>query len=73
MIKNERIIQAIFSAINEVNHLMPDEKQLEKSVNTALSGTSSELDSLGLVNLIIAEAIGGIDETRQIKKEAKPE
>lgn len=51
--KNERIIQAIFSAINEINQELPKEQQLNKSVDTILFGKSGKLDSFGLVNLIV--------------------
>ena len=50
----EKIIQAIFDAIDEVNAFHPPEQELEKSVNTILFGESGRLDSLGLVNLIVA-------------------
>lgn len=53
MTKNERIIQAIFSAVDEVNQQLPKEQQLEKSIDTVLFGQSGRLDSLGLVNLIV--------------------
>ena len=54
MIKNEKIIQVIFSAIDEVNQQLPKEQQLEKSIDTVLFSSSGKLDSLGLVNLIVA-------------------
>jgi acyl carrier protein len=44
----------IFSAIDEVNERLSGEEQLEKSINTTLFGESGKLDSLGLVNLIVA-------------------
>ena len=54
MTKHERIIQAIFNAVDEVNALLPKQKQLEKSIDTGLFGQSGELDSLGLVTFIVA-------------------
>lgn len=54
MAKKEKVIQAILSAVDELNMQLPKEKQLEKSVNTVLFGSSSKLDSLGLVDLILA-------------------
>ena len=49
----DRIIQAIYNAIDEVNEELPRELQLAKSPSTVLFGESSPLDSLGLVNLIV--------------------
>jgi acyl carrier protein len=50
----ERVVKAIFSAIDEVNLQLPTEKRLEKSIKTALLEGSGKLDSLGIVNLIVA-------------------
>ena len=41
MTKNERVIQAIFSAVDEANQELPKEHQLEKYSNTVVEG---ELD-----------------------------
>ena len=54
MTKTEKLIQSVFSAIDEVNQSLPKEQQLAKSTNTILFGKGSNLDSLGLVNLIVA-------------------
>ncbi len=51
---NERIIQAIYDAFDEINLQQPKERQLIKSVETVLFDKSGKLDSLGLVNLIVA-------------------
>ena len=51
---SERIIQVIFGVVDELNEQMPQEKRLEKSVETALFGRSGNLDSLGLVTMIVA-------------------
>lgn len=51
---NEHVIQAIFGAINEVNEQLPKEKKIETSTDTPLFGRLGVLDSLGLVNLIVA-------------------
>ncbi len=53
MMEKKKIIQAIFSAIDEVNQELPEREQLNKSVDTVLLGESSPLDSLGLVTLIV--------------------
>ncbi len=44
----------IYSAIDEVNERLPAEERLDKSIDTILFGESGRLDSLGLVNLIVA-------------------
>ncbi len=54
MTNNERIIQTIFNAVDDINQLLIEEQQLEKSIGTVLFGKSGELDSQGLVNLIVA-------------------
>ena len=48
------IIDLIFDTIDKFNKEYSDEIQLEKSFNTALLGQGSKLDSLGLINLIVA-------------------
>lgn len=47
-------MQALFSAVDAVNPQLPRGNKLSKSPDTALVGSSSPLDSLGLVNLIVA-------------------
>ena len=62
MAEKEKVIQVIFSAIDEVNQDYSEEEQLEKSVDTALVGESGTLDSLGVVTLITAVEQGIEDE-----------
>jgi acyl carrier protein len=50
----ERVVRAIFSAIDEVNVQLPREQRLEKSIQSGLLDGSGKLDSLGMVNLIVA-------------------
>lgn len=50
----EKVYQALFSAINEINQQLPRSKRLSLSKETLLTGPSAQLDSLGLVNLIVA-------------------
>jgi len=50
----EKIIQAIFRAVDEVNQELPEGQRLKKSLDTVLFGRSGVLDSVGLVNLIVA-------------------
>ena len=54
MINNEKIILAIFDAIDEINEQFHKEQKLPKSTDTVLFGETGKLDSLGLVNLIVA-------------------
>ncbi|MGR3173274.1 MAG: hypothetical protein ACUZ8N_01580 [Candidatus Scalindua sp.] len=51
---NEKVINAIFSAIDDVNKQLAESEQLEKGVDIALFGAGSSLDSLGFINLIAA-------------------
>ena len=54
MTMNERVLHAMFKAMDEVNQMLPKEQRLEKSVDTVILGNQGTLDSLGLVNLIVA-------------------
>ncbi len=49
-----RLEETIFQAIDQVNQLLLPEQRLTKSPDTALTGNETTLDSLGLVNLIVA-------------------
>ena len=50
----DRVLQVVYRAIDEVNPQLPAERRLRKSADTALFGRAGALDSLGLVNLIVA-------------------
>jgi len=50
----EKILQSIYNSIDSLNTQLPREEQIEKSNSTALFGSGSKLDSLGLINLIVA-------------------
>jgi acyl carrier protein len=50
----DRIIQTIYSAIDDLNQQQAEDLRLEKNPNTTLFGQEGKLDSLGLVNLIVA-------------------
>jgi D-alanine--poly(phosphoribitol) ligase subunit 2 len=54
MRESERITEAVFQAIDELNDILPPERQLQKSPDTVLYGSDGRLDSLELVNLIVA-------------------
>jgi hypothetical protein len=53
MERNARAIEVIFSAVDELNRQLPKDQQLNKSVDTPLTGQAATLDSIGLVNLIV--------------------
>lgn len=54
MENKEKVIQAIYSAIDEVNRLLPKRLRSDKSPDAVIIGKGGKLDSLGLVNLIVA-------------------
>jgi acyl carrier protein len=51
---NERILESLYAAIDDVNRERPSDRLLAKASDTALYGSASDLDSLGLVNFIVA-------------------
>ena len=51
---NDRIKIVIMNSIEEINRQLENEHQLEKSTNTVLYGEDGKLDSLGLINLVVA-------------------
>ena len=58
----EKIIQILFSAIDEINQLLPPEEQLERDLETPLAGDFGRLDSAGLINLIVVAEQKTADE-----------
>lgn len=52
MTNNEKIVQAVMEAIDELNGQLPKGEKIEKSTDTALFGNHGNLDSLGLVSLV---------------------
>lgn len=48
-----RIREAVYQAIDELNDILPPQRQLKKSPETVLYDTGGRLDSLELVNLIV--------------------
>jgi hypothetical protein len=44
----------VFRAIDRVNELLPDSSALAKGADEPLAGVGSKLDSMGIVNLIVA-------------------
>jgi len=53
MIDKLDIDALLFEAIDELNEQLPEEQLIIKSPDTVLLGDASNLDSLGLVNLIV--------------------
>lgn len=53
MYERKFIIDIIYSAFDEINESLSKEKQLKKSEKSVIFGRNGNLDSLGLVNLII--------------------
>ncbi|PIR00935.1 MAG: hypothetical protein COV66_03665 [Nitrospinae bacterium CG11_big_fil_rev_8_21_14_0_20_45_15] len=50
----ERALKSIFGAIEEVNEMLAEEERLKNSELTLLFGDAGELDSLGLINFMVA-------------------
>jgi D-alanine--poly(phosphoribitol) ligase subunit 2 len=50
----EKILKAVYDAIDQVNEQNAGERHVPKSPETALFGKGSALDSLGLVSLVVA-------------------
>lgn len=48
------IQKVIYDSIDELNQQLSEQDRLEKSLETRLFGGNSKLDSLGLINLIVA-------------------
>ncbi len=65
MSDNEIILKALYDAVEQVNIDLPADQKLAKSPVTVLFGPGSSLDSLGLVNLIVA-AEQKIDENMSV-------
>lgn len=51
---DDQILQALYAAVDDVNRQRAGAAPLPRSPETALFGSASELDSLGLVNYIVA-------------------
>lgn len=52
-LNREKALEAIFSAIEELNMQLSDESKIPNKETTALFGESTSLDSLSLVNLVM--------------------
>ena len=49
----KQIIETIYKAIDELNEQLEKKQQLIKSNDTVIFGNNGQLDSLGLVNLLV--------------------
>jgi acyl carrier protein len=54
MKEKEKILNCIYKALDEVNEQLPDDQQLEKTPETVLLGKSGKLESIDLVNILVA-------------------
>jgi D-alanine--poly(phosphoribitol) ligase subunit 2 len=54
MSKDQRVLEAVQHAVNEVNQQRPEGERIGLSVETPLVGESGTLDSLGLISLLVA-------------------
>lgn len=54
MVLNDKILQAIYNVVDEINQHLPANQKIEKREDEELYGKKGKLDSLGLVNLIVA-------------------
>ena len=48
------ILEAVYAGIDQLNRQNPDAKPVQKTLETPLYGSDSDLDSLGLINLVVA-------------------
>ena len=54
MVSAAEIVETIFDAIEELNSDLFKDNPLKKNIDTVLLGKGTNIDSLGLVNLIVA-------------------
>ena len=81
MTEREKILNSIYAALDEVNERLPDDQQLEKSPDTVLLGESGKIESIDLVNILVAteenaeEAFGvplSITDERAVSEKNSP-
>ena len=48
------VLEAVFAAVSDLNRQLPPELRLALSRDTPLVGVGGRLDSLGLINLVVA-------------------
>ena len=54
MTERDKILKSIYEAVDEVNEQLPEDQALEKSPDTVLLGESGKLESIDLVNILVA-------------------
>jgi hypothetical protein len=54
MLDEQRALDLIYAAIDEINGQLPSGSRLAKAPNTVLLGDGASLDSLAFVNLMVA-------------------
>ena len=53
-ISKEMVLTVLYRAIDEVNEMLPTERQVDKAPSTVLFGADARMDSLALVNFVLA-------------------
>lgn len=51
---NEKVLQCVYGAIDEANEDRDGRPPLEKAPETEIHGSANGLDSLGLINFVVA-------------------
>jgi acyl carrier protein len=51
---NDKVVECIYAAVDEVNLDRDGKPELGRSLDTPIQGSGSELDSLGLINFVVA-------------------
>ncbi|HET9938461.1 MAG TPA: hypothetical protein VFQ28_06700 [Gaiella sp.] len=51
---NEKVLECIYAAVDEANEQRAGEPPIAKEPATPIHGGGSELDSLGLINFVVA-------------------
>ena len=54
MEQKQKIINLVFSVIDEINKELSKDEQIIKSLDSVIYGSNGQLDSLGLVNFVVA-------------------
>lgn len=53
MADRTQILQAIYTAVDETNAILPPDRQLDRSESEQIIGENAKIDSLGLVSLMV--------------------
>src|SRR5262245_39026648 len=53
MSNQERIVRAVYAAVDELNEQLPASSQIDRSLDASLYGTTGKLESLDFVTLIM--------------------